>query len=233
MSYFDEMLAYFLASPFMGLCLTLFWFNVGVWIKNKTKKDVLNPLLTALIGICVTLWVFNIPVASYEKGAVHITLLLSPATVALGLIVYQKRDILKDYFWVVVLSTGIGALASVGTIYALCKVLQLDEIFFRSLFAKSITTPLALAVAESLNGISSLTVLAVVITGIIGAAFSPLWIKWLGITDEAVAGLAIGTSSHALGTSKAIELGKVQGAMSSVAICTTGLVTVLFSMFFL
>lgn len=233
MSFFEPALAYFFSSPFMGLCLSLLWFNIGVWLKNKTKKDYMNPLLVALIGICLTLWFLDIPVEAYEKGAAHITLLLSPATVALGLIVYQQRAILKEYFWVVVLSTGVGAGVSILSVYALCQFFRLDDIFFRSLFAKSITTPLALAVAESLDGISSLTVLAVVITGIIGAAFSPVWIKYLGIEDEAVAGLAIGTSSHALGTSKAIELGQIQGAMSSVAICTTGLVTVLFSMFFI
>lgn len=220
-------------SFFFGICLTLAFYELGVWIRNKTKKDYMNPLLLAMIGICTTLACFSIPVEHYQKGASFISLFLGPATVSLGLIIYQQRKILKEYFWVVLVSTSVGALTCILSVALLCKLFSLEKIYFHALFAKSITTPLAIGVSETLQGIPSLTVLAVVVTGVIGSVFAPWWIKLCGIEDAAVAGLAIGTSSHALGTAKALELGEVQGAMSSVAICTTGLVTVLLSLVYL
>lgn len=124
-----------------------------------------------------------------------------------------------------------GSLTSMGSVYAMCRLFHLDDAMTAALLPKSVTTPIAVSVAESLGGIQSITVIAVLITGILGSLLAPVLIRLFRVKDAMTAGLSIGACSHALGTSKALELGETEGAMSGLAIGVCGILTVIFSLF--
>ena len=144
---------------------------------------------------------------------------------------WSAIDLLKKNLFPILAGSAAGSAASMGSVWLLCRLFKLDEKVTVSLLPKSVTTPIAMGVSEQLGGIVSITVAAVVFTGILGAILAPLFIKLFRIKDPVAAGLAIGACSHAVGTSKALELGEAEGAMSSIAIGVCGLMTVLFSLF--
>ena len=155
---------------------------------------------------------------------------LAPATACLAVAVYTKLQILKKYALPILVGCAAGSAASMGSVYLLCRLFGLDESLTVSLIPKSVTTPIAVSIAEPAGGMVPITVVAVIFTGILGGIFAPFLIRLFRVSDPVAAGLAIGASSHAVGTSKAIELGEVEGAMSGLAIGICGIITVLFSM---
>lgn len=219
-------------SPFFGLTISCAAWYVAVLINKKTKIAILNPLIVSAGLVILVLTVFNIPLSAYNVGGDFIKLMLSPATAVLALNIYRQRAVLKEYFLPIVCSCFVGSLVSVGAVLGLCKLFQMDSTLTASLLPKSVTTAIAVGIAESSGGIGGIAAAAVVITGIIGAVFAPLFAKIFFIKNPIAEGLAIGASSHALGTTKALEIGKVQGAMSSVAICVCGIMTAGIIMFF-
>lgn len=223
---------YMLHTPLFGILCSLIAFELGHLLRKKTKSDLFNPLLLAMVFTSSFLLLFHIPLEAYQLGGSFIQMFLGPATTALGLIIYQHRSKLKAAFWPVVLASSVGALSSIVSVYFLGKFFQLDQIYLNSLYAKSSTTPFALSLTETVHGIPSLAVVAVTVTGVMGAVLAPFLVRLFHMRDKIGIGVSIGTCSHALGTSRAIEMGEVQGAMSSVAICTTGLWTVLFILLF-
>lgn len=218
------------SSPFFGITLSITAYAVGVWLNKKTGKALFNPLLISYLIIIPLLLVFNIPLEWYNEGGDIINMFLSPATAVLAISVYRQRELLRKHLLTVVMGSLAGSLCSIIVVSLLCALFGLDDALTASLIPKSITTPMAMAVSGSLGGISSITVLAVIVTGILGSIISPLLIKLFRIRNEIVQGLAIGASSHAVGTSKAVELGEVQGALSSVALVTSGVITVALSL---
>ena len=152
-------------------------------------------------------------------------MLLLPATAALGLSVWRQRQVLKENFWPVVLGCAAGALTNAFVATGLCRLLALDASLANSVLPHSVTTPIAIAVSEQLGGITSITVAAVIITGILGAIFAPLMSKIFRVNNRIAKGVAIGTCSHAVGTTKALEMGELEGAMSGVSIAVSGLLT--------
>lgn len=218
------------SSPFFGITLSITAYAIGVWLNKKTGKALFNPLLISYLIIIPLLLISNIPLEWYNEGGDIINMFLSPATAVLAISVYRQRELLKKHLLTVVMGSLAGSLCSIIVVSLLCVLFGLDDALTASLIPKSITTPMAIAVSESLGGISSITVLAVIVTGILGSIISPLLIKLFRIKNEIVQGLAIGASSHAVGTSKAIELGEVQGALSSVALVTSGVITVALSL---
>lgn len=218
-------------SPFFGIIICIFSFQIGVYINKKTGSPLANPLLIANTIIIGSLKVFNIPFESFYQGGKVIALFLAPVTACLAISIYKQLDILKESFIPIVCGCAVGSLFSMGSIYILCKLFKLDEKLTASLIPKSVTTPIALGIAEQHGGIAPVTMTAVVITGILGAILAPLMIKIFKINNSVAAGIAIGSSSHALGTSKAVEIGEIEGAMSSIAIGVSGIITVLFAMF--
>ena len=219
-----------LASPYFGSALSAAAFGVGVKLNRKLKTPICNPLIIAIVLIVAVLLIFRIPYESYNVGGEIINMFLAPATACLAVAIYTKIDILKQYWLPIVIGCAAGSAASMGSVYLLCRLFGLDESMTASLLPKSVTTPIAVSIAEPAGGVVPITVVAVIFTGILGGIFAPLLIKIFRISDPIAAGLAIGASSHAVGTSKAIELGEVEGAMSGLAIGICGLITVLFSM---
>ena len=218
-------------SPFFGVTLTILAYWAGCKIQKRTGLVICNGLVLAVMMIIAVLAVFDIPYAAYNAGGSLINLFLGPATVCLAVTIYAQIDLLKKNLLPILAGCAAGAVTSVLSIWGLCRLFGLDRTLTVSLLPKSVTTPIAMAVSETLGGIVPVTVAAVILTGILGAMIAPLLIKIFHVTDPIAQGVAIGTCSHAIGTTKAMELGELQGAMSSIAIGVAGLMTVLISLF--
>ena len=214
-----------------GIVLSIAAFMLGVFLNKKTKLPLLNPLLIAVTVIILVLQVLRIPLDHFRKGAQFISLFLAPATAALAVSIYNQRKILGQYFAPVVIGCLAGSVASMISAFLLCKAFGLEDALVATMLPKSVTTPIAMAISEALGGIVPVTVAAVILTGIVGAMTAPLMVKLFRVKDPIAQGVAIGTCSHAIGTTKAMELGEIQGAMSSIAIGVAGLITVLLSLF--
>ena len=219
------------ASPFFGIALSIVAFSIGVWIQKKTGLVICNPLIIAIVLVSGVLLLFKIPYESYNEGGSIINMFLAPATRCLAVSVYTRMELLKKNWLPILAGCVAGSLTSMGSVFLLCRLFGLDEAMTYSLVPKSVTTPIAVGIAESHGGISSITVAAVILTGIMGSILAPFLIRIFRVKDSMTAGLAIGACSHAVGTSKAIEIGETEGAMSGLAIGICGIVTVVFSMF--
>ena len=210
------------ASPYFGVALSVIAFGIGVKLQQKLKTPVCNPLIIAIVLIAGVLLIFKIPYDAYNEGGQIINMFLAPATACLAVAIYSKLKILKKYWFPVLVGCTAGSAASMASVYGLCRTV--------SLLPKSVTTPIAVSVAGPNGGVVPVTVVAVIFTGILGSIFAPFLIRLLRVKDPVAAGLAIGASSHAVGTSKAVELGETEGAMSGLAIGICGIITVIFSM---
>lgn len=219
------------ASPLFGIVLCIFSFEIGLWINRKTHSPLANPLMIAVV-ICIAVQqIFSIPLESFQQGGDIITMFLAPATAALSLSIYNQLDTLKKNLLPILAGTLTGSITSIGSVIGLCKLFGLDEELTASLIPKSVTTPIAMEVSRQHGGIVSITVAAVIVTGIFGAILAPVLIKLFRVRNPVEAGIAIGTCSHALGTSKALEIGETEGAMSGIAIGVAGIITVVLTMF--
>lgn len=221
------------SSPYFGVALSVAAFGAGVKINQKTKSPVCNPLIIAILLVVGVLLIFDIPYEQYNEGGQIINMFLAPATACLAVAIYSKFEILRQYWIPVLVGCTAGSAASIGSVYAMCNLFGLDKALTVSLLPKSVTTPIAVSISEPAGGVVPITVVAVIFTGILGGIISPFLIRIFRVSDPVAAGLAIGASSHAVGTSKAIELGEVEGAMSGLAIGICGIITVLFSMIIL
>ena len=214
-------------SPLFGITLSLLVYVIMQKIQIKTKISILNPLLFSGIAIILILMTFKIPFEQFNEGGKLITALIGPATVSLAIPLYKNLDLLKKK----IKTISIGILTSVGihaiTIVFLSILLSLNEQMAISLIPKSITTPFAKDLSETLGGIPAITISVVIVTGIFGAAISPFLNKTFNIKNTMAKGLALGSSAHAVGTSKAVENSEEEGAFSSIALILTGLLTVL------
>ena len=221
------------ASPFFGIALSVLTFWIGTLIQKKLKSVLFNPLLIAILLTSAVLLIFDIPYESYDEGGAVINMFLTPATACLAVSIYTKIKILQEKWIPIVVGCTVGSLASMGSVWLLCRLFGLDEAMTVSLIPKSVTTPIAMGVCEANGGIVPVTVIAVIFTGILGSILAPFLIRVFRVADPVAAGLAIGTCSHAVGTSRALELGETEGAMSGLAIGVCGIITVLVSMLLL
>lgn len=220
------------SSPYFGIGISIFTYEMGVWINKKTKSPIANPLLIAIVLVIGFLQVFNISLESYNIGGNIIGMFLAPATASLAIMVYGQLDILKKNLLPITAGTAVGSIVSMTSVYFLCKVFGLDEKLTASLIPKSVTTPIAIELSSQLGGVIPITVAAVVLTGILGAVLAPTLIKIFRVDNPIASGIAIGTCSHALGTTKALEIGEIEGAMSGIAIGVAGIMTVIFTLLF-
>jgi len=218
-------------SPLIGIVLCCTSYLGGVWLQKKTRSVFCNPVLIALITCIMTMQVMGITLEQFYNGASTIQLFLAPATCALALSIYRQRTILRHYFIPVICGCMVSSFVSIIGSFILGTLFQLDKVITMSTVPNSVTSAIAIDLAEQLGGIVSIAILCVIITGIAGAILSPYLIKIFHITDEVEMGVAIGASSHVIGTSKAVELGEIQGAMSGVAIGVSGLITVFLTLF--
>ena len=220
-----------ITSPFFGVFFTIICWSFGRWVQQKTGCFLLNGLLVAAAVGIVVLVIFDIPYEIYYESASVIQDMLAPATAILAMNIYRQRHILKEYFIPVLVGCLAGSLTSLLSILGLCKLMSMDSVITASLLPKSVTTAIAVSIAESNGGIGGIAVAGVVIAGLMGTIFSPIFAKMFKITDPVAEGLGIGACSHALGTTKALERGEIQGAMSSIALCVCGIMTSILSLF--
>ena len=215
------------SSPFFGITLSVLAFEIGIVAGKRTGLALANPLLIAVVLCIAFLELTGVSYQSYNAGGEVISVFLGPATAVLAISIYSQISRLKKYLLPIFLGTLAGSAASIASVFFLSRLFGLSDILTRSLVVKSVSTPFAVAISENIGGIPSVSVSAVVITGILGAMSAPLMIRLSGLQKNPVAaGVAIGTCSHAVGTSKAVELGEIQGAMSGIALALSGIITV-------
>ena len=213
-------------SAFFGAMISLIAYEIGLILKKKFKMAIFNPLLISIICVIGVLLIFHIDYNDYNEGGKYISYLLTPATVCLAVPLYEQIHLLKKNLKAV--AAGIIS----GTLAGLCSILLMSKLFgfnhqeYVTMLPKSITTAIGMGVSEELGGIVTITVAAIVITGIIGNMFAEGICKLCKIEHPIAKGLAIGTASHAMGTAKAMEIGEIEGAMSSLSIAVAGLMTV-------
>ena len=213
-------------SLFFGMALSLMAYQIGFAIQKKWKKVFLNPLLIAVILIITFLLLTGISYETYQYGAKYLSYFLTPVTVCLAVPLYKQLQILRKNLAAIIISIVLGCLAHGAAVIAVLLAFGVDRQLLLSLLPKSISTAIALGVSSEIGGIQGITVIGVMVAGISGAVVGPALLKLAGVTDPIAQGLAIGSASHAVGTSKAIELGEIQAAMSSLAIVVTGILTV-------
>ena len=222
------MTALFQDNPLISIVITLIAYIIAYYIYNKTKLPILTPLVTTVILVGFSIYFMGVPYSVYnESGGKFINALIGPATVVLALPIYRNLPILKANLLVILLSIAIGSAIGIVGIYITAKIMGVSENILLSLLPKSITTAIAVDVADSIGAVKSITVLAVIVSGVAGAIIAPIVCKIFRIKSPLAIGIAIGTASHAVGTSKAIEMGETEGAMSGLAIGIAGALTVI------
>ncbi|MBO8436147.1 MAG: LrgB family protein [Spirochaetes bacterium] len=213
------------ASPLFGIAITIISYTLGLKINRRTGKAIFNPLLIAEILIIAVLIIFKIPFSAYNNGGAIINLFLGPMTAMLAYSIYRERMLVRKHIVAIIAGTVAGSIASIISIILLSHLFGINETLSASLIPKSVTTPIAIAVSASLGGIRSLTVTALLLTGVAGNILAPFMIKLFRVKNRVAQGVAIGTASHVVGTSKALEMGEDIGAISSIALSFSGIVT--------
>ena len=227
MSNLQEFINTISTTIFFGAALTLICFSVGLMVQKKFKLKILNPIIISMAMIIVFLKLTGISYDNYNNGAQLISVFLTPATVCLAVPLYEKLQLLKDNFLAVMGGIIAGVAANIFTIWGICVAYNLDKTVFATMMPKSITTAIGMVLSEETGGIVNITVAMIVITGNTGYLLAETIIRVFKIKNPVAKGIAIGTSAHVLGTSKAVELGDVEGAMSGLAVAVAGMVTVI------
>ena len=213
-------------SLFFGAGISLAAYELGLLLKRRFKLAILNPLLVAVACVMAVLAVLRVDYQDYYQGAQYLSYLLTPATVCLAVPLYEQLALLRRHLAAVAAGIVAGTLTSLGSILLLAKLFSLTHQQYVTLLPKSITTAIGMGVSEELGGVVTITVAVIVLTGIFGNVAAELCLKLFRIREPVSRGLALGTAAHAIGTSKAMELGPVEGAMGSLAIAVAGLLTV-------
>lgn len=217
------------ATPLFAVALSLIAFGVASFITKKLKDPIwLPPLVLGVCLVALVLWLFKIDFETYKRGAYVIDFFLAPATVALAIPLYQQFYHIRKLFFPILITLITGGIVAIASVVFFAKIFDLDFLIIASLAPKTVTAPIAIGVANSLTGLPSLTVSAVLIAGLITSLSAPVLAKWLKIEDESVLGFSMGLSGHAFATSKAFELSYTTGAFSSLAMAVTGIYIALF-----
>ena len=213
-------------SMFAGVTISLIAYLIGVMLKKKFKSGIFNPLLISIVVSIAILAIGKVDYETYNEGAKYLSWLLTPATVCLAIPLYEQWSLLKKHYKAVMLGLAAGTVTSLSTVLGLSLLCGLSHKEYVTLLPKSITTAIGMGVSEELGGYVTITVAVIIITGVFGNMFGELICKIFRITEPVSKGLAFGASSHAIGTVKAIEIGEIEGAMSSLAIAVSGVLTV-------
>lgn len=212
-------------SAVWGVLLTLAAFALGTLINRKTGLAALNPLLLGSIFIILLLTVLKIPYPDYKASAAPVSYLLLPATISLAIPLYEKWELLKKNALAILAGIGVGTLVSLCSAWLMAVVLSLSREQYITLLPKSVTTAISMDISAELGGIVTLTGAIVILTGIAGNLLAESVCKWFKITDPIAKGVGIGTAAHAVGTSRALQMGEVEGAMSGLSIAVAGILT--------
>lgn len=213
-------------NAFFGIFISLMAFKVGKMIFDRFKFPLFNPFLLAIIFILGLMKILNLPTSYYNQGGDIIGFFLAPATICLAIPLYKELQTLKKYYKVIFLGTIVGATTAIVSVIVLGKLFNINPDIVLSFIPKSVTTPIGIEISKILGGIPSITVFAIIVTGITGNVAAPFICNLFKIKNPIARGLGIGISSHAVGTSKAIEMGEIEGAMSALSIVIAGLITI-------
>lgn len=213
-------------SAFFGVAISVVSYGIGILLKKKFKLAVLNPLLISIVITIAFLALTGISYEKYDEGAKYLSYLLTPSTVCLAIPLYEQLELLKKNWHAVLIGILSGVLSSLGAILGMALMFGFSHEEYVTFLPKSITTAIGMGVSEKLGGYVSISVAAIIITGVLGNIFAEIIFRIFRIREPIAKGIALGTSSHAIGTAKAMELGEVEGAMSSLSIVVAGLITV-------
>lgn len=219
-------------SAYAGVTISLISYGLGNWLKKKTGLGLFNPLLISMIITMLFLLGCRIDYDTYNEGAKYLSWLLTPATVCLAIPLYEEWELLKSNAKAVVIGISSGVITSLLTVFVLAKLMGLSHESYVTLLPKSITTAIGMGVSEELGGYVAITVPVIIITGVLGNIFAELIFKMFRIHEPISKGLALGTAAHAIGTAKAMEIGEIEGAMSSLSIAVAGILTVILASVF-
>ncbi|MBE6021209.1 MAG: LrgB family protein [Firmicutes bacterium] len=214
------------SSVYFGVLISLMAYGIGMILKKKFKLAIFNPVLIAIVLIIAFLAVFDIDYADYNSGAKYISYLLTPATICLAVPLYEQFEVLKKNLTAVMMGITSGVITSLCCILALAVLFGLDHTAYVTFLPKSVTTAIGMGISEELGGNVAISVGVIIITGVLGNMFSGFICKVFHITEPIAKGIGIGSASHVIGTAKALEMGEVEGAMSSLSIVVAGLMTV-------
>lgn len=214
-------------SVFFGVLISLGSYGIGMWLKRKTGLSLMNPLFVAITLVICILLLFHIDYPTYKRGADVISYMLTPATICLAVPLYQQVELLKKNYKAVLAGVTSGVLSSLVSILILAMLFHLDHATYVTFLPKSITTAIGIGVSEELGGCVAVTVVVIIVTGVIGNIFAEKFLRLIKIEEPIAKGIAIGSASHAVGTSKAMEMGAVEGSMSSLSIVVCGIMTVI------
>ena len=220
------------SSAYAGVTISLISYGLGNFLKKKTGLGLFNPLLISMIVTMVFLLGCRIDYNTYNEGAKYLSWLLTPATVCLAIPLYEEWELLKSNAKAVVIGIFSGVITSLVTVFVLAKLMGLSHESYVTLLPKSITTAIGMGVSQELGGYVTITVAVIVITGVLGNILAEIIFKLFRIHEPISKGLALGTAAHAIGTAKAMEIGEIEGAMSSLSIAVAGILTVIFASVF-
>ena len=220
-----------LSNPLLWIGISILCFVTGVKIKDRFRNALLNPLLIGAIFVFAILYVTGTDYETYSSGGAFINMFLTPVTAVLAVPIYRQRKLLRDNLLPILSGAFVGSLVSIISVVVCTKLFGLEEVFMLSLIPKSVTTAIGLEISATLGGIQAVTMIAIMIAGLCGAIIMPTIFKLCRIEEPIAKGIALGTASHAIGTTRAIEMGEVEGAMSGLAIGIAGLITVVLSLF--
>jgi predicted murein hydrolase (TIGR00659 family) len=214
------------SSVFFGVFLSILGYELGLFLKRKFQKPIFNPLLISIIFVIIVLLLLGIDYKSYNNGAQYLSYLLTPATVCLAIPLYQQLALLKSNLKAIFAGIFSGMLTSLVSVLLFSLLFHFTHAQYVTLLPKSITTAIGMGVSEELGGVAAITAAVIIITGVLGNILAETICRLFRIREPIAKGIAIGTSSHAIGTVKAMEMGEIEGAMSSLAIVVCGLLTV-------
>ncbi len=220
------MRAFFFDSVFFGVLISIVTYELGAFAKRRWKLAIFNPLLLSVLAVMGVLTLLDLDYDLYYEGAKYISYLLTPATVCLAVPLYEKIELLKSHAGAIFGGILAGVLTSLVSVLAFALLFGFTHEQYVTLLPKSITTAIGMGISEELGGLVTITVAVIIITGVLGNIMAELVLRLFHIEDPIARGIAIGSASHAIGTVKAMELGEVEGAMSSLSIAVAGLLTV-------
>ena len=220
-----------LSLPICGIIITIACYMAGLFIRNRIASPLTSPMVTANALIILIVIFSPLTLEQYLVGGNVITMFIGPVTVILALHIYRQRDLLRKNIVPVLGGCIAGSSASLFSIWALCRLFNLEHAITASILPKSVTTAIAIELSRKGGGFAGLAVSGVIISGVTCSAFAPFFIRAFKLKDPVAAGVAIGSSGHAIGTAAAIELGEVQGAMSGLSMSLMGIITSLIYLF--
>ena len=219
------MSAFLSSSSFFAITLTLIVWKLAGFIQSKTKSAVLNPILLSVICIIAVLLVSGIPYSAYQEGMRSFSYLMTPATICLAVPCYEQLKVLKNNLPAMMTGVVCGTLSCLAFIAGMCLLFGFESSLSISLLPKSITTAIAVPISEAAGGVSSITVAAIICTGVLGNITGSAACRLFKIDDPVAQGVSMGTASHVIGTARANEMGAVQGAVSSLSLVIAGVLT--------